>query len=158
MRVLQDDTFALVVMPHEEAHGPSESLPTAAETSAFTLQSTQVSTQVRVQTLYRECLLLLLRNNVRATIRPQHFSVHSQSIRTIATGLWQPLYKLLHRYPATLLHHTTTHYQSSVTSYRHHYVHHNVCLPLFLPTYVNNSSISTVSVGVWPSTRSGRVS
>ena len=154
MRVLQDDASTTVVVPYEEANSPGECFPTAAEAPASTFQSAQVSTQICIQPLYGIGLLLPLGNNMSTTVWPHQFLVHSQSVRTIAIGLWQSLHKLLHRYPTSFLHHITTDYQTSFSSYRHHYI----CLPLFLPMYVNSSSTSTVSVGVWSSTRSGRVS
>lgn len=59
MRVIQDDTFAAVVVPDEEANSSGKSLPTPAEASGPTLEPAEVSTQVRVQALYRVGLLLL---------------------------------------------------------------------------------------------------
>lgn len=154
MRVLQDDASAAVVVPYEEANGSGESFPAPGEASGASLQSAQVSTQVCIQALYRECLLLLLRNNMTAALRPQQLLIHCQSIRAVAKCKGKFLYELLHRYPTSFLHHAATYNQSSISRYRHH----DVGLLLFLPTYVNSSSTSTVSVGVWSSTFSGRVS
>src|SRR5215216_846385 len=111
MRVLQNNTFASVVMPNEQAHRPRKSLPAPREASGAPLQPAEISSQVCIQALYRERLLLCFGYDMAAMLRPHKLLVHRECISAVAISLRQSIHELLHSCPTALFHHTTTYYQ-----------------------------------------------
>jgi hypothetical protein len=149
----QSYALATVVVPNEQADSSPQGDDALGKAPGPACQPLEVMAQVGVQALDGVRLLLPFGDDMTCTFRPQQVRVDCGLISTVVTSRRQRIDHPLHPFPTQLLQYLGSHDQPRLPGYSGHYVDALV----FLPTWVNSSSISTVSVGVVSVTCSGRV-